>query len=300
MQNLSKKIVLLVLFSTTVYSCNKYGDPGSQSISELSADSAYAANEEVSSAASQEVAGKKFVRTADVSMDVADVYEATIALEKQLQQLGGFVTESRLQSNVVSEETFETSDTDATLVRKFQADNNMQVRVPTQKLGDFLTFINSQKVFLNSRIIIAKDVTAHAKIAEMEAEKIRKTAEVIAKMKNTGEKVEKTENNLTEGQVNKIENIALADHLKYATVDIYIREPKLRVAEIAVINTKNIDNKYKFTFFYDAKNAFVEGFYLIQKVLIGMITIWPLLLIAAVIFYLFRKRKPLISRSETE
>ena len=300
MKNLSKKMCILAIAATVVYSCGKNDQAGSMSAREMATDSTYTAEDAVSSAASQEVAGKKFVKSADINMEVQDVYEATTAIEKHLQALGGFVTESRLLSNTVSEQTFETSDSNAMLVKKFQADNTMQVRVPTENLGDFLTFINTHKVFLNSRIVIAKDVTANAKIAELEAEKIRKTGEVIAQMKSTGEKVNKTENNLAENNANKIANMSLADHLKYSTVELYIREPKLRVAEIAVTNTKNIDNKYKFNFFYDAKNAFVEGFYLIQKLFVGLITVWPLLLIASVIFYFVKRRKPFLPDTKSE
>lgn len=291
MKNLPKKLLIATVAFSTVYSCKKSGYDKAETVAEPTADHAAAVSDSVSMAASQTVAEKKFVKTADVDMEVKDVYDATTFIEKQLKELGGFVTVSRLNSNVVSEDTFETSDSEATLVKKFQTDNKMQVRVPTEKLGDFLTFINDKKVFLNSRIIIAEDVTNNAKIAELETQKLQKTGTVIKKMKNNGEKVEKTESNLEQKKQQHIEEMNIADNLKYSTVDIYIKEPKLRVAEIAVTNNKNIDNKYKFNFFYDAKNAFVEGFYLVQKILVGLISIWPILLISGGIFYLVKKKK---------
>lgn len=102
------------------------------------------------------------------------------------------------------------------------------------------------------------------------------------------------DDNDSESNYQKISTFEMTDNLKYSTVDIYLKEPKLRIAEIAVTNTRNIDNKYKFNFFYDIKNAFVEGFYLIQKLIIGLVTIWPILLIGAVVFYFVRKRKTAI------
>ncbi len=69
---------------------------------------AEATTESVSSAASMEVKDKKFVKTADVNMEVKDVHDATIFIEKQLKDLGGFVIASRLNSNVLSAETYET------------------------------------------------------------------------------------------------------------------------------------------------------------------------------------------------
>ncbi|WP_297982817.1 DUF4349 domain-containing protein [uncultured Chryseobacterium sp.] len=296
MKNLHSKIAISLFVILTVFSCSKSEMVEDSAKAEISADYAEAVSaDSVSMAASQTVADKKFVKTADVDMEVKDVYEATVFIEKQLKELGGFVTVSRLNSNVVSEDTFETSDSEATLVKKFQTDNKMQVRVPTEKLGDFLTFINDKKVFLNSRIIIAEDVTNNAKIAELETQKLQKTGTVIEKMKNNGEKVEKTESNLEQNKQQHIEKMNLADNLKYSTVDIYIKEPKVRVAEIAVTNTNNIDNKYKFNFFYDAKNAFVEGFYLVQRLIVGLIAIWPIILIGFLIIYFLRKRKVVVS-----
>lgn len=303
MKNLNSKIVVSALLLSTILACNK--SEQMENVGEMSKVSsadyaAEAVTDSVSSAASMEVKDKKFAKTADVDMEVKDVYDATIFIEKQLKDLGGFVTVSRLNSNVVSAETFETSDSEATLVKKFQTENKMQVRIPTERLGDFLTFINDKKVFLNSRVILAEDVTNNAKIADLETKKLQQTGQVIDKMKNNGEKVEKTENNLVQNNSQQIQNMKLADDLKYSTVEIYIKEPQIRVAEIAVINSKNIDNKYKFNFFYDFKNALVEGFYMIQKIIIGLVSIWPLILIGGIIFYFFKKRKtfPKLQKSE--
>jgi hypothetical protein len=168
----------------------------------------------------------------------------------------------------------------------------MQVRVPTNKLGELLTLINDKKLFLNSRLINAEDVTSSIKYAELEGKRIKKTGENISQLKVNKDKVKLDDDNMLENNQQQLANMDVTDNLKYSTIDIYIKEPKLRIAEIAVTNTKNVDNKYKFNFIYDAKNAFVEGFYLIQKIAVGLITIWPVLLIGAIIFYFLRKRKP--------
>lgn len=303
MKTTHSKIIIYSLVLLSFFSCNKNGFEQivPKENAELQvADSAASAVDQVSYAASQNIPNKKFVKTADVKMEVKDVYDATVFIEKQLKDFGGFVTLSQLNSNVLSEETYETSDTEATLVKKFQTENTMQVRVPTEKLADFLTVINDKKLFLNSRIILAEDVSANAKIAELETKKLQKTADVISKMKNNIDQVEKTEDNLDQTNQKDIANIILADQLKYATLDIYIKEPKIRVAEIAVLNSKNIDNKYKFNFFYDAKNAFVEGFYLIQRLIVGLIAIWPAILIGVIIVFFIRKRKPVLQPTDTD
>lgn len=283
------KLSLSAVLLLGIYSCKK----GEVAATEVSAsDSAVSmVTDSVSSVATMEVKDKQFIKTADVNMEVKDVYEATVSIEKTVQDLGGFVTHSNLQSSILSEDTYNTSDNEAMLIKKYQTENTMKVRVPTEKLGELLTKINDKKVFLNYRTINAEDVTSGIKYAEMEGKRIKKTGENIDQLKTNKDKVQLDNDNMAEGNMQQLANMDTTDNIKYSTIDIYIKEPKLRIAEIAVTNTRNIDNQYKFNFIYDAKNAFVEGFYLIQKIAVGLITIWPLLLILAVVVYFLRKRK---------
>lgn len=297
MKNSASKIVLASLILAAIFSCNKNETSGgyaAESAVPLAKDYAEAVSDSVSSVATMQLKDKQFIKSAEVNMEVKDVYEATISIEKSLEDLGGFVTSSNLNSRILSEETFNTSDENATLVRKFQTENSMQVRVPTEKLGVFLTLINNRKVFLNSRVILAEDVTSNIKLAELEAKRISKTGENIEKLKTDKDKVKLSDENMGEGNQQKVASFEMTDQLKYSTVDIYIKEPKISIAAIPVTNSKNMDNKYKFNFFYDLKNAFVEGFYLIQKLTVGLVSNWPLILIGGVVFWIFRKRKSLV------
>lgn len=274
------------------YSCKKGEAAISDTEAYAAADSATTiVSDSISSAGGMKVKDKQFIKTADVNMEVKDVYNATIAIEKSVQELGGFVTKSNLQSNVVSENTYNTSDDEAMLVKKYQTENTMQVRIPTEKLGEFLTAINTNKLFLNSRSINAEDVTANIKYSELEGKRNQKTSENISKLKTNKDKVNMDDGNMSEGNAQKLASMNMADNLKYSTIDIYIKEPQLRIAEIAVTNTTSIDNKYRYNFIYDAKDGFVYGFYLIQRIIVALINIWPVLLIAAAIVYFLRKRK---------
>lgn len=283
------------------YSCKK-GEVSSSDLEKYAnADSAASiTSDSVSSVATMKVKDKQFIKTADVNMEVKDVYEATISIEKSVQDLGGFVTHSDLKSNVVSEETYNTSDEQAMLIKKYQSENAMQVRVPTEKLGELLTLINNKKLFLNARSIHAEDVTANIKYSALEAQRNKKTTDNIAQMKVNKDKVTMSDENMKEGNSQQLESMNMTDMLKYSTVDIYIKEPKIRIAEIAVTNTQSIDDKYKFDFLYSAKSAFVEGYYLIQKILVGLITVWPIVLIGITVFYFVRKRKPAKKQPSTE
>jgi len=282
------KFVTISLIALTLFACKK-----SERVDSFSED-AMATSDSISMSATQVVEGKQFVKTAEVDMEVKDVYDATISIEKQLQALGGFVTKSRMEAQTLSENTYNTSDESAMLIRKFQNHNRMQVRVPTEKLGEFLDFINDKKVFLNSRIISAEDVSAGIKLAKLESERQAKTKSNISQLKAGKDKVNLDDSNMSEANIQKYSDDILADNLKFSTVDIFIQEPKTSVAKTAIVNTKNIDNEYKYNFFYNVKNAFVEGFYLIQQIFIFLISIWPIVLIGGLVFYFWRRRKAFV------
>ena len=281
-----QKLVFATFIIAGLFSCQKSESVDSQYESAVAtADSTSVQKDEVSYAASQQIPDKKFVKTAEVSMEVKDVYEATVHIENTLKNLGGFVTKSELQSQVIEEETYNTSDQNAVLLRKFNSYNKMQVRVPSEKLGAFLTSVNDRKLFLNTRIISAEDVTNNAKIAELELKKINKTGEVISQMKNNEKKANLTEENEEKNNTQQIENLNLADNIKYITVDIYIKEPKVRIAEIAITNTQFYDNKYQVNFFYEAKSSLLNGFYFVQKFFVFLLNFWPLFLGILIVIY---------------
>jgi len=284
------KLSIATALMLSIYSCKK-GEAVSSDYetAELSDSALPKISDSISSVASMSVKDKQFIKTADVNMEVKDVYNATISIEKSVQELGGFVTKSHLLSNVVSEKIYNISDENATLVKKYQSENSMQVKVPAENLGELLTMINNSKLFLNSRIINAEDVTARIKYAELEREKIKKTGENISQLKTSKDKVIMEDGNMEEKNGHQLSSMNMKDDLQYSTVEIFIKEPRLRTAEIAISNTNNIDNRYKFNFIYDAKNAFVEGFYIIQRIFIFLISMWPFIIIAGTAFYFYRK-----------
>lgn len=291
-----------VFFAVTisVIACKKseiseYGSPAI-------ADSAAIAvtSDSISMAATQEVEGKKFIKTADVNMEVKNVYESTISIEKYLKENGGFVTKSEMNSSVLSEENFPINDAEAKLVREFRQINDMEVRVPTVKLGEFLEFVNQSNLFLHTRNISAEDVSANIMMADLEEKRMKKTENNIQTIKNNAEKVNLADNNLSEQNNQKLATYNLSDNLKYSTVNLHLKEPSSRISSIAVTNTKNFDNQYRYNFFYDVKNAIIKGFYLTQEIIVGLFTIWPILLFSGIGFYFWKKRKTVSKNFNSE
>jgi len=293
-----KMVIATIIFAGLLSSCKKSESAGYAENAEIAVDSASVVSDSISMAASQNIKDKQFIKTADVNMEVKNVYESTISIEKYLKEKGGFVTNSNLKSNIISEDSYDISSEKAMLIKKFSIDNQMQVRVPTEKLGDFLQFIHKQNLFLNHRSITAEDVTANIKLAKLEESRIKKTENNISKIKNDKDKVQLADQNLSENNQQQVANFDMDDQLKYSTIDIYIKEPKTQVSEIEITNTNSIDNKYKYNFFFEAKNAIVDGYYFIQETFIFLLRFWAFFLVGGIGFYFWKKRK-VISKNFT-
>ena len=210
------------------------------------------------------------------------------------------MTKSEMNSSVLSEENFPINDAEAKLVREFRQINDMEVRVPTVKLGEFLEFVNQSNLFLHTRNISAEDVSANIMMSDLEEKRMKKTENNIQTIKNNAEKVNLADNNLSEQNNQKLATYNLSDNLKYSTVNLHLKEPSSRISSIAVTNTKNFDNQYRYNFFYDVKNAIIKGFYLTQKIIVGLFTIWPILLFSGIGFYFWKKRKTVSKNFNSE
>ena len=252
----------------------------------------------MSMAASQEVEGKKFVRKANVDMDVSDVYQATIYIENTLKEMGGFVTNSNYRSDVLEENIFPQSEEKSLYVRKYTTKNQMEVRVPTEKLSDFLKLLNDKSIFLRERTITAEDVSANVKMAELEKQRMEKHKAQLSQQANTTKNAEATNDNERELNYQKINDFNLADELKYSTVSIYLSEPKFKISQEEMPNIRSLKDKYKGSFWYDFKEAFVDGFYGFQKFLILAANAWMFILVGVLGIFVWRNRKKFWKKSD--
>ena len=303
MKSITQKIVFSLVFLAIIASCAKkneaegtYEDLNLKNLeSEAVADSTTAP---ISMAASQEVEGKKFVRKADVNMEVSDVYQATIYIENTLKEMGGFVTLSNYRSEVLEEKVFPLSDEKSMLVREYITKNQMQVRVPTEKLSDFLKQLNDKNIFLRERIITAEDVSTNIKMAELEKQRMAKHKAQLSQQTNTIKNAEAVNENERELIYQKINDFNLADELKYSTVEIYLSEPKSKISQVEIPNTKSLKNKYHGGFGYSIKEAFADGFYGFQQFLILVAHAWMFILAGILGIFVWKNRKKFWKKSD--
>lgn len=287
---------LFILFSCeqgSNYKSEEYAAEETVSTESMAADSA-SQNAETplsSTAATHQDPDRKFVRTADLSMEVENVYKSTTNIEKKLTEIGGFVTQSNLDSHIISQETFPVNADSAREVKKYLVNNTMTVRVPQLELGNFLTSLGNEMKFLNFRNISAQDVSLNLAMAEMEKQRLDKTSGKLDKIADQSGKISDKQdivNNVDDKQgeiiQSKISTMRLKDEVAYSSVTLILTE-KEKIAETMVINPKSYDQKYRPGFWYRSGNSIQDGFYFFQTLLVGLLYLWPLWIFAIALFF---------------
>jgi len=123
---MKSKIISIGFIALTLSACKKTEIVGNGfADSDYAVDSTAIVSDSISMAATQNIKDKQFVKTVEVDMEVKDAYDATISIEKQLKSIGGFVTNSRMEAQILHENTYNTSDESAILIRRFQNQNKM-------------------------------------------------------------------------------------------------------------------------------------------------------------------------------
>lgn len=252
-----------------------------------------------STAATYQDPKRKFIRTADLSMEVEDVYRSTTKIESSISRLGGFVTESRLNSRILSAETFPVNSDSALEVRKYAVNNEISLRIPQKELGEFLFSLGEEMKFLYFRNISAQDVSLNFIIAELEKERLNSANDKLDDLANEKGKIKDKQSvinnvNSNQSEINnkKIRTMKMDDEVAYSTVTLLIAE-KTKIAETMVINPKTYEDKYRPGFFYRAKVSATEGFYFFQTICIGLLYVWPLWLLGILVYFFvkFQRKK---------
>ncbi len=312
----SFKIFLLAVLFCFLNSCERKAESYDGGYSESVLESAAVASDTLmdtdvekitemplsSTAATYQDSDREFVRTADLSMEVENVYASTTKIESKVSELGGFVTKSNLESRVWTNQTFPVTKDSAVEVKKYNVENQMTVRIPQRELGNFLNSLGEEMTFLNFRNISADDVSLDFVLAELEKDRMNLTHQKLDKLENqTGKIPEKqsvvtnSDHNQSEINFQKVATMKLKDEVAYSSVSLLISE-KEKIAQTMVINPQSYDDKFRPEFTYRAGNSIKEGFYFFQNLLIGLLYIWPLWIVGIMVFlfvrYQIRKAKP--------
>lgn len=232
---------------------------------------------------------RKFIRTADLRFKVKDVSHATGILETITYQFGGFITHTKLSSDVIQSKITAISKDSSLETTYYSVTNDMTIRIPNIRLDTTLKLIAQNIEFLNYRIIDAEDVALQILTHQL-AQKRNQTGKAISSDGKTKSSIYADEydiNKKEEYDAAKIANMSLDDQVNFSTVKLSFYENN-KIRRELIANEKNLD-AYQPNLFRRIGDAFVNGWEIVEDFIVFVVQFWVFILFGGIFYWFYRK-----------
>ncbi len=213
---------------------------------------------------------RKIIKTAEIRFQVKDLSASTENITAITERFSGFVS-NLYQAN-----------------SNYELSNNLTIRVPAEKLDEFMVEIEKESIFTNYKRISSQDVTEEyvdittrletkKEVRDRYIDILRNKAKTVQDILDAEEKIRVIQEEIEsiEGRIKYLNNQA---DLSTVVVDLY--------QEVEYVKAPDI---YKKSFLTKLKEGLSNGWDLVLDIIVGLVTIWPVILII-VLFILFRKK----------
>jgi hypothetical protein len=275
-----KSVLISCLLLLLLFSCdsNPQGDyENSESDSKGAPNSTQNSNAPFDAKAPSDILAKrKIIRTGEMKFKVKDLEKSTKVIQALTEKCNGFI--SNMDQNNSS----------------YLASNILAVRIPIDQFDYFLFQIKEEAQYADYIRVNAKDVT-------------EEFIDIENRLK-TKKEVQRRYIEILQNKAKTVEDVLAAEEkIRVIQEEIESREGRLRyLKDNVALSTINIEMYqetehtaavvYKEGFFSKAKGGFVNGWDFILGLLVGLINIWPILLIISLVILFRKKLKRMIGR----
>ena len=253
-----------------LYSCHGESSFSTMQSEATSKEAAYYDQDEQAESDDFQTVDRKIIKTADLRFQVNDLKESTSRIEQLTKSYQGLIS-SMNQTN-----------------SNYSVNNYLTIRIPAEKLDAFLAEIEKESIYTNYTRIHSQDVTEEyldistrlktkKEVRDRYIEILRNRAKTVKDILDAEEKIRVIQEEIEsiEGRLKFLNN-----QTSMSTVNVEIYQ------KVTYVQSPDV---YRKPFLAKVKEGFVNGWYLIQNILIGLINLWPIVLIFLLLFVL-RKR----------
>ena len=217
---------------------------------------------------------KKIIKTASLRLEVKDYNSFASSLREKIKEFGGYIAqEEQIQS-------------------QYKIENSLSIKVPVDQFEDAVAQISSKAEAVNEKKIISQDVTGEFvdTRSRIEAKKqVRLRYMDLLKQAKNMEEILNVQSQI-DGIQEQIESAAgRIEYLGHSSVFSTIN-----LTYYQILNASAIDNE-KPSFGAELNSAFRNGWSWMGDLFVGLVSIWPLLLLifsAVVIYKRTKHQKP--------
>ncbi|MBB5397752.1 DUF4349 domain-containing protein [Mucilaginibacter sp. AK015] len=232
----------------------------------------------------------KLVKTADIRFKVKNVQQTGDSIAHLTARLNGMVVHHQMGSSIERSEDVKLNNDSVMRVSAFNTTSQMTVKIPSEKLEDFMNHVSHMGIYITSRQMDIEDKSLDYLSAKL---KLKNRREMVAQQKTGKIKIKNPEavlwlkDDMVDGQIN---NEKIDEAVNYSVVSLNFYQSNTIYKEIIV----NDDlSTYKMPFFTRLLQSFANGWYLFTELILGLANLWVLILAGAGVWMCFRvyKRK---------
>jgi len=214
----------------------------------------------------------KIIKSASLRYKVKSLEMASKRMNLIFNQFQAYISDQRFQNNL------------------YQKENRLVIKVPTKNFSTLVDSLGVVAEFIDFVNITSQDVTEEymdiesrlktkLEVKERYETILRKNARTIEDILATEEKlgIIQEEIEVAQGRIKYLTN-----KVTFSTVELSIYE---------AVDYKEQPNTFKRSFLSKIKEGFLFGWKLIQQILLGIVYVWPLLILGAVLTYFVRRRR---------
>lgn len=269
-----KTVLNLFLIALTLVACNhsKSSENFALKSVDVKADFEGVETDDVSTEKSiPEFRNLKIIKSADVRYKVMDVKKATENVKRIAKAYNSYISDLRFENNL------------------YKKENRFTLKVPSKYFDVIMDSIGSVAKFIEFENITTKDVTSefidiearlkiklevkdrYELILRTKAKSVEDLLEVEEKLQRIQEEIESSKGRLK----------YLTNKVVFSTIQIDLFE---------TVEYKEEPEHYKKTFLSEIKEGFVSGWDILKLFFVGLMYVWPFIVIGTIAFILVRKR----------
>ncbi|MEB0261048.1 DUF4349 domain-containing protein [Mucilaginibacter sp. 10I4] len=252
------------------------------------ANNGNSSNADTASSSADTVATAKLVKTADMSFKVKNVQQTGDSISRITAKLSGMVTHYQMGSSIERSEDIRLSTDSVMRVSAFNTTADMTVKIPSEKLEDFMNYVSHMGIYVTSRKMDIENKSLDYLSAKL---KLKNRREMVAQQKTGKIKIKDPaavlwlKDDMIDGQIN---NQRIDEAVNYSVVSLtFYRSNTIYKERIA----NDDPSAYKMPFGNRLLMALSNGWYLFAELILGLANLWVLILVGAGLWIAFKTYK---------
>ncbi|MVN90348.1 DUF4349 domain-containing protein [Mucilaginibacter aquatilis] len=290
MSNLLVLLAVLCLFGAC-----KGGMDKSSSSDQSSASADTISDNSETLISSNEQAGRKIVKTAQMRFKVSNVQASGEKVGTIARTHGGMITHYNMESTVTNDEDMRTNDIDSLKhIAAFTLTADITVQVPPQNLESFLNDVSRLGVYINVRKMDIEDKTLDYLSNQLKHQNRMIIDHKQDKWKPTVKETDAMLKLKDDMADEKVANARIDNSIKYSVVELSLYQSNTISQEIIANNNTGA---YQLPIVNRLWLAITDGWELFASLFIGLMHLWVFVVlgIGGLLVYRAYKRKPTLS-----